>query len=251
MVSNMKTTNLCPICKSNNAVSTTNNEILRCNICGHGWRINVPNVEKTIELKYKIADYWAQDKNHQGITHIEFSDEWNEWVNGRIHLLDFFDLLTDENPNNFSIFEFGCSEGMLLYALKQRGFDVLGNEVCQIADESQKVLGITILSTPIETLQIARHFDLIMSFHVMEHLVDPVFVLEKLCKFAKPNGKIFLHIPIDDVEFDNLDHYHFFSIKSLRHLMSEYTSILREDVETYKTINGDVLQVMSILGQVR
>jgi len=246
----IKSTKLCPICKSNDII-TLGYDILKCNVCSHGWRVNVPDVEETIELKYKTAGYWSQDKNHQGITHIEFSDEWNEWLNDRIPMLESFDLLTNEKPNSFSIFEFGCSEGMLLYALKQRGFDVLGNEVCQITDESQKVLGITILSDPIETLQIDKHFDLIMSFHVMEHLVDPAFVLEKLCKLAKPNGKIFLRIPIDDGEYSNLDHYHFFSSKSLRYLMNRYTSVLREDVKTYKTANGDVFEEMSILGQLK
>jgi len=247
----MKTTNLCPICKSNDAVSTSNDEILRCNICSHAWRINVPDAEKTIEKLYKSETYWARDRNHQGITRIEYSDEWKNWVNSRIRLLESYELLPVEKSNNFSIFEFGCSEGMLLYILKQRGFYVLGNEVNPIAQDSQEALGITILTDPIEKLKIEERFNLIMSFHVLEHLVDPDFVLEKICKFAKPNGKIFLHIPTDDVEFDNLDHYHFFSSKSLRHLMSKYTNIIREDLATYKTINDDVLEVMSILGQVK
>jgi len=245
--------NLCPICKSNDATSTSNSKILRCNVCSHAWRINVPDAEKTVELKYKRVSYWAQDKNHQGITRIEYSDEWKKWVNSRIRLLESYELLPIENSNNFSIFEFGCSEGMLLHILKQRGFDVLGNEVNPIAQESQKILGITILPDPIEKLKIEKRFDLIMSFHVMEHLVDPDFVLEKICKFAKPNGKILLHIPIEDklIDYVDHDHYHFFTPKSLRYLMEKYTDVIKDHISTFTSGDGAVNAVMTILGQVR
>lgn len=250
---------VCPICNSSDVYNLLlgtlgwRNGIMKCRNCSHGWRPNVPDLKETIETKYRDAKYWAQDKNHQGITHVEFSDEWKNWVNSRIRLLESFDLLATENPNSFSIFEFGCSEGMVLYTLKQRGFDVLGNDVCFIADEAQKKLGITILTDPIENLEINKRFDLIMSFHVFEHLIDPVSVLKKICALAKPNGKIFLHIPIGDgdEEFNNSDHYHFFSRKSLSYMMCEYTNIIKEDISNFKTINNDVYGVMSILGEVK
>lgn len=255
----MKTANLCPICKSNDAASTSNSEILRCNVCSHAWRINVPDAEKTIEKLYKSETYWARDRNHQGITRIEYSDEWKNWVNSRIRLLESYELLPIEKSNDFSIFEFGCSEGMLLYILKQRGFYVLGNEVNPIAQEAQETqetqetLGITILTDPIEKLKIEKRFNLIMSFHVLEHLVDPDFVLEKICKFAKPDGKILLHIPIEDKLIDHVghDHYHFFSPESLRYLMGKYTDVINDHISTYTSSNGSVNAVMTILGQVR
>jgi len=248
----MGTINLCPICKSNDTANTSNSEILRCNVCSHAWRINVPDAEKTIEKLYKSETYWAKDRNHQGITRIEYSDEWKNWVNSRIRLLESYGLLPIEKSGNFSIFEFGCSEGMLLYVLKQRGFDVLGNEVNLIAKEAQEALGITILTDSIEKLKIEKRFDLIMSFHVLEHLVDPDFVLEKICKFAKPNGKIFLHIPIEDKLIDHIghDHYHFFTPESLRYLMGKYTNVIKDHISTFTSSNGAVNAVMTILGSV-
>jgi len=250
----VKTANVCPICKSNSTTGTSNKEILRCNVCSHAWRINVPDTEKTIEKLYKSETYWARDKNHQGITSIEYSDEWKKWVNSRIRLLESYEVLPIENASNFSIFEFGCSEGMLLYMLKQRGFDVLGNEVNPtITQAAQKTLGITILTDSIEKLKIEKRFDLIMSFHVLEHLVDPDFVLEKICKFAKPNGKILLHIPIEDkiIDYVGHDHYHFFTPESLKYLMRKYTNVIKDHVSTFTSADGAVNAVMTILGQVK
>jgi 2-polyprenyl-3-methyl-5-hydroxy-6-metoxy-1,4-benzoquinol methylase len=225
-------------------------EIRECKVCGHKWRTGTLDSEATVEEKYRSADYWRQDKQHQGINSINPNQEWEKWITARLNLLDSFGLLNVPNLSNVSVFEFGCSEGMLLHALKSRGFDVLGNDVCAIAEESKTVLGIDILTDPIENLSLTRKFDLIMSYHVMEHLVDPKFVLDRLRKLAKPGGKIFLHIPIDDKEVTNLDHYHFFSPLSMTYLMSLYTKVIKFDIRYYTRANGDVNAVGSILGEV-
>jgi 2-polyprenyl-3-methyl-5-hydroxy-6-metoxy-1,4-benzoquinol methylase len=128
---------------------------------------------------------------------------------------------------------------------------VFGNDACAITEQSSQQLGLTISNEPIENFQTDRKFDLIMSFHVMEHLVDTDRILDRLCKFSKCGGKIFLHIPIDDNELTNPDHYHFFSPLSMTYLMSKYTDIMKFDIQYYRCSNGDLSAVGSILGRVK
>jgi SAM-dependent methyltransferase len=165
--------------------------------------------------------------------------------------LNSYGLLYKPATKDISFFEFGCSEGILLYELSKLGYDVLGEDVCAITEQSQKVYGITILNDPIETLQVKDKFDVVMSFHVMEHLVNPRYVLEKVSKFVKPDGRIFLHIPIDDKELSNPDHYHFFCPLSMTYLMSRHTKIERFDIQYYRRANGDINAVGSIIGRIK
>ncbi|MCL2000958.1 MAG: class I SAM-dependent methyltransferase [Planctomycetes bacterium] len=239
----------CPICGANDIETTKRESVYKCCSCRHVWRHNVTGTDAALEDRYSEAKYWAQDKNHQGITGISYSEEWDNWLNSRLDLLENMGLLMVEDPKKVSVFEFGCSEGMLLHALKRRGFEVLGNDVCGIIEKSQEALGITILPGPIEKLCLSQKFDLIMSFHVMEHLNDPVYVAEKLAAYLKPGGKMLFMVPTGESEIDNLDHIHLFSRESLRVFMGKFTEVINERLQSYTTPNGMTHEVITILGQ--
>jgi 2-polyprenyl-3-methyl-5-hydroxy-6-metoxy-1,4-benzoquinol methylase len=210
---------------------TVKNDIGKCNECSHGFRITVP---EEILPRYYEKQYWNNDKNRQGIATINPGEQWNKWVAARLRLLESFDLINHSDPGSVDILEFGCAEGMLLYALKQRGYNVCGNDVCAVAKDSANEYGIEISDLPIEEfVKCGRKFDLIMSFHVVEHLRFPLEVMESLATMLAPDGQLLLHVPIDDQELGNTDHYHFFTNDSCLKLMEQITTDIRSDFVYY------------------
>jgi 2-polyprenyl-3-methyl-5-hydroxy-6-metoxy-1,4-benzoquinol methylase len=235
----------CPICHSGNYAVL--NGIGKCTECGHGFRISVPAEIKT---RYYDKQYWRNDKNRQGITTVSPDAQYEKWVAARIRLLESFDLISHPEPDKIHILEFGCAEGMLLYALKQRGYKVTGNDICMIAEEGARELGIEISTLPVEEfVKDGRSFDLIMSFHVVEHLRDPLDVMKNLSTLLSPGGVMLLHVPIDDQELGNMDHYHFFTNDSCLRLMEQITTDIRSDFVYYPIRKGESAIAVTYTGR--
>ena len=241
---------ICPICHTTEF--DVKDDIGKCHKCGHGFRINT--AEKPLP-HYFEKEYWDRDKNRQGIMSVEPGQQWNKWVTARLKLLESFNLISHAEPGKIRVLEFGCAEGMLLYALKQKGYRVMGNDVNPISKESSKILNIEISNLPIEEFsQINRggeqsKFDLIMSFHVMEHLHDPLTVAAHLSSMLSPNGVFLLHVPVDDQELSNKDHFHFFSNDSCLHLMRQFTKNIRSDFVYYPIRPGSAATAATYVGE--
>ncbi len=236
---------VCPICGSSNVKFDAG--IGECADCTHKFRQKVP-----VEIKshYYDRQYWNNDKNRQGITSVRISEEWTRWVSARLKILEQFGLIGHDNPSDVSVLEFGCAEGMLLYALKERGYRVMGNDVCAIADESAQELEIEISRKPIEEFAKENHeFDLIMSFHVVEHLRDPYEVMKNLSGMLKDGGRLLLHVPVDDQEITNVDHFHFFTNESCIRLMESFTENIKSDFVYYPITKGGAAMAATYVGK--
>lgn len=165
-------------------------------------------------------------------------------------ILESFHLIEHEDPSKVKILEFGCAEGMVLYALKQKGYGVMGNDICAIADESMRELGIEISKKPVEEFVLEEHkFDLIMSFHVIEHLHDPRKVMGQLYDMLNEDGMLLMHVPVDDKELGNSDHFHFFSHESCMKLMEQYTEDIRSDFSSYSIVKDVTAVAATYVGR--
>ena len=219
----------CPICESRRVV--IHDDIGKCSECSHGFRVHVP---KEIKPHYYDRQYWNDDKNRQGIMTLEEKDGWEKWLHSRLRIMRSFGLIDTQHSEKQRILEFGCSEGMLLHKLHQMGYEVMGEDICNIAEEGQRAYGFEISQLPIEEfVHLDYKFDLIMSWHVVEHLRDPLSVMRGLADMLLPNGKILLHVPVDDAELDNGDHFHFFTDKSCRVLMEQVSKDVTSDFSRY------------------
>jgi SAM-dependent methyltransferase len=234
----------CPICHSKDF--KTVDYIGTCQDCGHMFRVVTP--KETLSHYYKKS-YWESDKNRQGIYSVQPGDAYSSWLKGRLEILESFGLLNHSDSGKVRILEFGCAEGMLLYALKQKGYQVMGEDVCAITDESSQALDVPISNLPIEEFCLQEGlepFDLIMSFHVVEHLHDPRAVMEKLVSLLKPNGQMLLHVPMDDMELSNMDHFHFFSHESCMRLMGLFTKDIHYDFSRYAIHPEESMDVTAV-----
>jgi len=99
-------------------------------------------------------------------------------------------------PTGGSALEVGCGPGLMLAALHRRGWRVLGIERNEaVAEAARRAIGIEIVAAPVEALPLDVRFDLIIMFHVLEHISEPVELLRECAKRLAPAGRLIVNVP--------------------------------------------------------
>src|SRR5262245_38693340 len=79
--------------------------------------------------------------------------------------------------------EVGCGNGFMLDVLRQQGWQVLGTERTEeSASYARSVLGLQVITGGLEALPKGLRFDLIILFQVLEHIADPLALLEQCAR---------------------------------------------------------------------
>lgn len=112
----------------------------------------------------------------------------------------FYRLRVRRWLNSFSnpgyAFEMGCGNGLMLDSLRKLGWRVLGNERSpEMAYFARHHLGLDVFAGSLDAIRAAPQFDMIILFQVLEHLENPVEVLQQLSKLLKPQGKLVIGVP--------------------------------------------------------
>ncbi len=98
------------------------------------------------------------------------------------------------NPGR--VLEVGCGPGLMLDALRQRGWDALGLERSEDAAAfGRREFGLDIRSCGVEELAAEPVFDLIILFQVLEHMVDPAAIVSECVRRLKPGGRMVISVP--------------------------------------------------------
>jgi SAM-dependent methyltransferase len=98
-------------------------------------------------------------------------------------------------PAAGSVLEIGCGPGLMLAAFRRRGWRVLGIERDKAAAQSALQRGLEVVTTPIEALPAGARFDLIIMFHVLEHMDQPVALLRECADRLAPGGLLIVNVP--------------------------------------------------------
>jgi SAM-dependent methyltransferase/polysaccharide pyruvyl transferase WcaK-like protein len=128
------------------------------------------------------------------------------------------------------ILEAGSSAGSLIDVLKLAGINAEGIEPDKsYADFSKKQYGFTQYSDLLENFETDNLYDLVCSFHVIEHVDNPIIFIENNYRLLKRGGRILVECPSWEIHsFGNLKHTiwephrHYFSRISLHFLLSRY-----------------------------
>lgn len=90
------------------------------------------------------------------------------------------------------LLEIGCGSGARLAQLAAEGWQVVGQDVDpQSAHHAQTRYGLSVVVGDLKGLGLeAGSFDCILMNHVLEHLHDPVGVLEECRRLLKPGGRL-------------------------------------------------------------
>lgn len=239
----------CPVCGARHRKHEARNvyfSIDRCEACGHCFARRMPG-RRILDLMYGSFVYWQADKHHQGIMEVAYGPEWQGFIDARMGILRRSGLL-EEDGGSLKIFEIGCSEGMILHELGRLGHEALGSEMnASIAQEGMRQLGVNILTQPFEDLDLpAGEFDIVMSFHTLEHMCAPHDVFKGIHNLLKPEGGVVIEVPTGPEEYGNTDHLQFFEEGSLRQLIDHY--FLESDIYRNEYTNADGVRIASLYG---
>jgi 2-polyprenyl-3-methyl-5-hydroxy-6-metoxy-1,4-benzoquinol methylase len=202
-----------------------------------------------LKLIYSGMHYWRQDRHHQGIFDIHATEQWSKFVEPRVRILTSQNLFPDSSP--ISIFEIGCSEGMLLKFFHNHGHEAAGCEANRrVAELGNRELSVNITPQMFENVNlVAASYDLVVSFHTVEHLPYPTAVFRKIAQILKPTGSVCIEVPIGEEEYSNYDHLHFFSKNSLQVLLRRYFSETKIVENCFKNATGVVIGSLYGIGR--
>jgi SAM-dependent methyltransferase len=119
---------------------------------------------------------------------------------------EFFEALKSIDPKD-KVLEIGA--GSASFAEKLNSKTYVGLEYNQEAIDKAKSKGILLLKESIENFAInnAEQFDVVCSFHVLEHVSNPYSYIESSLKTLKKGGKFICAVPCSD-SFYSSNHNH-------------------------------------------
>jgi len=101
------------------------------------------------------------------------------------------------NPGK--VLDIGCGLGEVLSVFQENGWDCLGIDFNEFAiDYAQKKFGITIINENIFDLKLEAKFNLIMLWGVLEHVYDPIALLEQARALLDDDGLLLIEVPSAD-----------------------------------------------------
>ncbi len=161
-------------------------QIVQCAYCGNifTWFNNDININSY----YDDLDYTLQDTRNtlfHTIQKIEYKRVLRQ-------------LKKKVGNGHKTLLDFGCGKGVFLSFAKEKDFIVKGVETSlPRADYAEKFFGIEVNKTYYESGQIfPEKFDILTIFHVIEHLTDPLPLLDNLVKDNLTcNGILVIEVP--------------------------------------------------------
>jgi len=95
------------------------------------------------------------------------------------------------------VLDVGCGRGLLLAQLQKLGWDVVGTELSEgSASYPREVLGL-----PVQVGDLADqhfpsgHFDAVVMWHVLEHVIDPAATMREVNRLLRPGGIFLIGVP--------------------------------------------------------
>ncbi|MCL4734699.1 MAG: methyltransferase domain-containing protein [Candidatus Omnitrophica bacterium] len=166
----------------------------------------------------------------------------------------FRNLDIDFPSAGWKVFEVGCGQGQFLASLVRAGLTGAGIEGSKaLADYCVRKYSLDVNATSLKALQPATaNYDLVYTFHVIEHLDHPSELFQKAHQLLRPGGYLFIETPTLELDrlplrnrldektgYANPEHMHFFTHCSLAPYFPRYGFDL---VGTYQYLsNGGFL----------
>ncbi len=219
----------CPVCTSGKIIHFRSIsregivlDLARCRNCSHVFRTNLSDTDI-----YKDGTFTQIARHESKIPSKEKIKSLDEKAFDRYRF--YFALLRDKR----NVLEIGSSIGSFLSLLKFKGADIQGIEPdVDYAGFSEVQYHFKQESILFEEYKTTKNFDLICNFHVIEHVRDPRFFIRKSWELLQEKGRILIECPSWEVKsYGSVKqtlwspHIHYFSLKSIYHLLSPYFHI--------------------------
>lgn len=160
-------------------------EVLECTNCGLVFLSSFDHIKENFYEESGMHNDGNDSTLQDWIKETAFDDErrfkkYSELINGK------------------DILDFGCGNGGFLIRAKNKANKVFGIELEKSVQEYFKQNGLTVFSDIDEMEEKDAKVDYIFMFHVLEHIENPIPLLEKFKKILKPNGKLIVEVPNSD-----------------------------------------------------
>lgn len=157
-------------------------QLLECTNCHFAFCKEVPTNPDFFKERYNLN----YDHNFEG----------NNIFKNNI-LITLIDLLKRHDCHKGKLLDIGSFAGIFLLEAQKEGFEVEGIEVnphmCQYTREK---LGLKVINASINSYEGPHEkYDVITLIDVLEHLYDPLEVIEKCFKSLKPGGLLLIKVP--------------------------------------------------------
>ncbi|MBU1043330.1 MAG: class I SAM-dependent methyltransferase [Candidatus Omnitrophica bacterium] len=197
--------------------------IVQCEACG----VTFTEVETDSDYykKYYRKNYYPPLASNKLIANtLSFFQRLS--FNQRLKLIDKF-----KNLKGSRILEIGCGKGEFLRFLPQR-FEKSAVEInedgCEYIRKHSKDITVYNVHLDDETVDISGYgqFDIIIMWHVFEHVVNPAVFVKNIERLLNPEGVLIFEIPNRDSLGFNLTKKKWFHLDAPRHLFHySYKSI--------------------------
>ena len=198
-------------------------KIIRCLKCNHIQLFPIP----TLIDEKKFYDENLQDKSINDIGSIKRARRKMMYDN--IRRYQFIQKIISKKSR---VLEIGSGHGFFLEIMKTNGFDIIGYDISKEKRKySKKITNVPVYDININSeISLGNKFDIVVLFHTLEHIADPITLLKNIKKLLKPKGKILIEVPNSDDFHLKLNkfykefyweraHIHYFNPKILKNVI--------------------------------
>jgi 2-polyprenyl-3-methyl-5-hydroxy-6-metoxy-1,4-benzoquinol methylase len=185
----------CPVCTTKNSkylFPIKTGQLIECSNCHLIYYTPQP-LPQELEEFYNSEDYRSK-----------FSESLmsgSEFASNRY--LQFEKALKKYTPkvltqSSRQLLDIGCGTGDFLKVAQQHNWQVTGTEISSLASaKANKLLGQDcVIPGDILSLDLpSNHYDVVTLYHVIEHLLEPNNLIQKVYQVLKPGGVFFLETP--------------------------------------------------------
>jgi len=161
-------------------------QVARCRHCAQVVTLPVP-----ADIgKYYPAGYYGDKKGRRFPAVME-------WLQEKLYVWRSRQVLRRLKRKNAKVLDIGCGRGQLLRAFRQSGCDVTGTEfsddACRFARE---VLKLPVRVGLLKELNFPDNsFDVVVMWHVLEHVSDPRPTIAEVARILRPGGIFLVAVP--------------------------------------------------------
>ena len=186
----------CPICLGSEVrliYDFDDFSVMNCKSCNNSWRTNIYTKDQIAQIysvdDYVKAPYFSYDKQ-------DIETLCNKRFRNYLRALLRVESLTGIGK----LLDVGCGSGYFISIAKERGWDVQGVEISPgLCEKCQRNTGVVISNCSFEEADLQEnHYDLITFWDIIEHVIDPVFCIDKAKTLLRPGGNALFCTPNED-----------------------------------------------------
>jgi len=182
----------CNVCDSKSATLFLNRlpaALYRCEECGLIFFSPLPS-------KKVLEDFYSSEEGYLPSIRETLDVYKTHYTARAARYENFMDRILKQAPGSKSVLDVGCGYGLFLLYCREKGFDTWGIEISKqtsawAREQQLDVFTGSVHEAPFDN----NYFDIVTSFHCLEHALDPQAELLKMASFCRKRGILLVAVP--------------------------------------------------------